>query len=102
MSNTKLQKWNDLAGILCDAKMPKYLKGKVYKTMIRPVLMYAAEAWTVTRREEGLLERTEMRMLRWSLTELRIRKGVRSSERRRGWHALLTKYERPDCDCTFL
>jgi len=26
--------------------------------------MSGAEAWTVTRREEGLLERTEMRMLR--------------------------------------
>ena len=47
--------------------MPKYLKGEVYKTMIRPVLMYGAEAWTVTMREEVLLERTEMRMLRWIL-----------------------------------
>jgi len=35
--------------------------------MIRPVLMYGAEAWSVTRIEEGLLERTEMRMLRWTL-----------------------------------
>ena len=61
------QKWKDLTGVLCDAKMPIHLKGKVYKTMIRPVMMYGAEAWTVTRREEGLLERTEMRMLRWIL-----------------------------------
>ena len=44
--------------------MPKYLKGKVYKTIIRPVLIYGAEAWAVIRKEEGLLERTEMRMLR--------------------------------------
>jgi len=35
--------------------MPRNLKGKVYKTMIRPVLMYRAEAWTVIRREEALL-----------------------------------------------
>src|SRR6218665_2422744 len=47
--------------------MPKYLKGKVFKTMIRRVLMYGAEAWSVTRREEGLLDRTEMRMLWWIL-----------------------------------
>src|SRR6218665_1834310 len=44
--------------------MQKYLKGKVYKTMIRPVLMYGAETWSVTRREEGPLERTEIRMPR--------------------------------------
>jgi len=47
--------------------MLKYLKGKVYKTIIRPALMYGAEVWTVTRRAERLLERTEMRMLRWIL-----------------------------------
>ena len=35
--------------------------------MIRLVLMYGAETWTVTKREEGLLERTEMRMLQWIL-----------------------------------
>ena len=35
--------------------------------MNRPVQMYGAEAWTVTWREEGLLERTEMRMLEWLL-----------------------------------
>ena len=33
--------------------------------MIGPVLMYGVETWT--RREEGLLERTEMRMLWWIL-----------------------------------
>ena len=29
--------------------------------------MYGAEAWTLRRKEEKLLERTEMRMLRWIL-----------------------------------
>ena len=47
------QKWKDLANVLCDASMPKYLKGKIYKPMIRPVLMYGAETWIVTRRREG-------------------------------------------------
>src|SRR6218665_2581426 len=59
-------KWKDIAGVLCDAKMTKYLKGNVYKTMIRPVLMYGAEAWSVTKgRGSAILERTKMRMLRW-------------------------------------
>ena len=39
--------------------MPIHLNGKVYKTVIRPMIMYGAEASTLTRREEGLLESTE-------------------------------------------
>ena len=39
-------------------------------------MMYGAEAWTLTRKEEELLERTEMRMLRWIL-------GVSLRDRRR-------------------
>ena len=35
--------------------------------MIRPVLIYGSEAWTLRRREEERLERTEMRMLCWIL-----------------------------------
>ena len=42
-----------IAGVCCDAKMAKYLKGKVYEIMNRPVLMYGAETWTVTRRVEA-------------------------------------------------
>ena len=42
--------------------MRSNVKGKVYKTMIRPVLIYGAEA---SRRAERFVERTEMRILRW-------------------------------------
>src|SRR6218665_863892 len=48
-------------------KNANHLKGKVYKTIIGPVLVHRAEAWTVTGREKWLLKRTEMRMLRWIL-----------------------------------
>jgi len=47
--------------------MPIAVEGKVYRTMIRSVLIYGSEAWTLRRREEERLERTEMRMLRWIL-----------------------------------
>ena len=53
--------------MLCDTKMPIRLKGKIYKTMIRPVMLYGAEAWAMTRREDEILERAEMKMLRWML-----------------------------------
>ena len=41
------------------------LKGKVYKTVVRPALLYGAETWTTTRGQEARLEVNEMRMLRW-------------------------------------
>jgi hypothetical protein len=61
------QKWRELTCVLCDRKITIQLKGKIYRTMIRPVMIYGAEAWMLRGREEELLERTEMRMLRWIL-----------------------------------
>ena len=55
------------SGVFCDKWMPIAVNGKVYKTMVRPVMIYGADAWTLRRSEEGLLERTEMRMLRLML-----------------------------------
>ena len=56
--------WRDLSGVTSDKKMPRKLKIKLYMTIIRPVLLYGAECWTVRKKEEQILEKTEMRMLR--------------------------------------
>ena len=41
------------------------LKGKVYKTVVRPALLYGAETWATTRGQEARLEVNEMSMLIW-------------------------------------
>ena len=40
-------------------------KGKVYKTVVRPALLYGAETWATTRRQEAPPEVNEMRRLIW-------------------------------------
>ena len=45
-------------------KKPRKLKTKLCMTIIRPVLHYGAECWTVGKKEEDIIEKTEMRMLR--------------------------------------
>ena len=60
--------WRNLkkcSGVLFDRRMPVKLKGKVYKTVIRPAMLYGAETWATTKRQEKRIEVTEMRMLRW-------------------------------------
>ena len=51
-------KWRDLSGVISDKKMSRKLKIKLYMTLIKP------ECWTVRKREEQIIEKTEMRMLR--------------------------------------
>ena len=41
------------------------LKGKVYKTVVSPALLYRAETLATTRGQEARPEVNEMRMLRW-------------------------------------
>ena len=40
-------------------------RGKVYKTVVRPAMMYGAETWAVKKAHEKKLDVAEMRMLNW-------------------------------------
>ena len=51
-----------------DSVRPKYKfesQGEVYKTVVRPAMMYGAETWAVKKAQEKKLDVAEMRMLRW-------------------------------------
>ena len=40
-------------------------QGEVYKTVVRPAMMYSAETWAVKKAQGKKLDVAEMRMLRW-------------------------------------
>ena len=45
-----IMKWRQASGILCDKRVPQKLKGKFYRTAIRPAMLYGAECWPTKRR----------------------------------------------------
>ncbi|KAL5136130.1 Exportin-4 [Glycine soja] len=58
-------KWTKASGVLCDAKVPIKLKGKFYRTAVRPAILYGTECWAVKSQHENKVGVAEMRMLRW-------------------------------------
>jgi hypothetical protein len=51
--------------VLCDPRVPLKLKGKFYRTTIRPAMLYGAKYWPTKRRHVQQLSVAEMRMVRW-------------------------------------
>lgn len=75
------QKWREVSGVILDRKILLKLRMKIYISVLRPVLLYGAETWPLRKKEEDILERTEMRMVRWiagiSLLERRESEDIR-------------------------
>ena len=57
-------KWRQTSSVLCDRKVPQKLKGKFYRTAIRPVMLYGAECWATKRQHVQKMSVADMRMLR--------------------------------------
>jgi hypothetical protein len=51
---------------LRDPRVPLKLKGKFYRTAIRPAMLYGAECQPTKRRHAQQLSVADMRMLRWT------------------------------------
>jgi hypothetical protein len=58
-------KWHQASSVLCDPRASLKLKGKFYRTAIRPAMLYGAECWPTKRRHVQQLSVAEMCMLRW-------------------------------------
>ena len=72
-------KWREITGVICDKKIPVKLKHKIYKTVIKPTMTYGAECWTMKKKDEMLMNKTEMRMLRW-IQGVSLREHKRNEE----------------------
>ena len=59
---SRWKNWKRVAGVLCDRRMNVNIKGKVYRTVLRPTLMYGAETWALKKAHEKKLEVAEMRI----------------------------------------
>jgi hypothetical protein len=57
-------KWCQASGVLCDPRVPLKLKGKFYRTVIRPAMLYGTKCWPTKIRHVQQLSVAEMRMLR--------------------------------------
>ncbi|KAL5161290.1 LINE-1 retrotransposable element ORF2 protein [Glycine soja] len=67
-------KWRKASGVLCDAKVPIKLKGKFYRTAVRPAILYGTECWAVKSQHENKVGVAEMRMLQWMCGKTRLDK----------------------------
>ncbi|KAK3558000.1 hypothetical protein QTP86_005613 [Hemibagrus guttatus] len=64
--------WRKVWGVRCERKISARIKGKVYRTVVRPAMLYGLETVSLRKRQESELEVAELKMLRFSLGVTRL------------------------------
>ncbi|KAK3507716.1 hypothetical protein QTP70_034822 [Hemibagrus guttatus] len=64
--------WRKVTGVLCDRKISARIKGKVYRTVVRPAMLYGLETVSLRKTQESELEVADLKMLRFSLGVTRL------------------------------
>lgn len=62
------------SGVLCDKNVSLRLKGKFYRAVVRPAMLYGADCWPVNNSHIQRMKVAEMRMLRWMCGHTRMDK----------------------------
>jgi len=58
------KKCKSACGELCDKKIPVRLKERVYRMVVKPVVLYGAKCWPIKKTQVQRLMVAEMRMIR--------------------------------------
>ena len=66
--------WRRVSAVICDQKIAPRVKGRMYKSVVRPAMLYGLEAVALTKKQEAELEVAEMKMLRFALGTTRVDK----------------------------
>ena len=61
-----------MSGVLCDKKIPPKFKGKIYKIVVQPAMLYAMETVPATRSQVKKLQIAEMKMCWWACVFTRM------------------------------
>ncbi|VDO18658.1 unnamed protein product [Heligmosomoides polygyrus] len=93
--------WLLLLGVLYDKNIPERLKSKIYRAVVRPVAIYGAECWPVTKEIEKRLSVMETKMLRWTAGVTRLDRVRNESIRQRfGFTPIFKKMAKLVCGGT--
>ncbi|XP_070034694.1 uncharacterized protein [Nicotiana tomentosiformis] len=65
-------KWRLTSAVLCDKKVPPKLKGKFYRVVVRPTMLYEVECWLVKIAHVQKMKVAVMRMLIWMCGHTRL------------------------------
>ncbi|KAI5091615.1 hypothetical protein C0J45_18821, partial [Silurus meridionalis] len=53
--------WRRVTGVICDSRVSARMKGKVYRTVVRPAMLYGLETVALSKRHEVELEVAELK-----------------------------------------
>ena len=56
-----------MSGVLCDRKLSAKVKGKMYKNVVRPAMLYGMETVAVTERQVEKMEVAELKKVKCAL-----------------------------------
>ena len=59
--------WRRISGVICDRRLPARVKEKVYRSVVRPEMVYGLETVAVTKKQVEEMEVAEMKMLRFAM-----------------------------------